>query len=122
MKNLLIILIAIVAFNCSNDNDDDFNVILEEQIIVDEQQFFAEYYQYYAGVESITFEGDEKVYEGIFTGTIYEFTASEYYNKSGMYRFVLYTCDDFDEKNGWCLSIGKEYGSFIVTITDPIKL
>jgi|31_taG_2_1085359.scaffolds.fasta_scaffold00313_4 hypothetical protein len=122
MKNLLMFLILILAFNCSDDNDEDYNIVVEEEIILDNQQFFDTYYEYYAGVELITIVDGEKEYDGIFTGTVYEFTKSEYYYKSGIYRFVLFNCNDFDQKNGWCLSVGEEYGVFLVTITDPIKL
>lgn len=68
-------------------------------------EFWEKYEEYYSGVEKSTLEGTEYLWKGIFTGTVREFTESDYFYTEGVYRFTLYKCNNFDSINGWCLEI-----------------
>jgi len=69
--------------------------------------FWEAYDEYYAGVELCIEDKDtgECDWEGIWTGTVREFTQSTWFNISGTYKFVLFRCNDFDDVNGWCNDI-----------------
>lgn len=87
---------------CSNNVEE----LKEEQIT-----FWEEYDEYYAGVEQWQIDS----WNGVFKGTVREFTQSSWMTTHGTYQFVMYKCYDFNENTGFCNDIGTD-DTVVVTI------
>ncbi len=96
-------ILLVITFSC------------EESISI---EFWEKYEEYYTGVEKSILEGTEYVWDGVFTGTVREFTESDYFYTEGVYRFTLFKCNNFDNINNWCLEINPNNPIIKIIIID----